>query len=147
MTIQKTSSRKPSAKAATKRATTPRKTAKKSEQSIDIAAVGKWSFLVGVGLAILLGIIPPGVLNSEVTQWVVYLLMLLGLVGGVLFITKSEENSFILLAVGLAFSSSALGSVPQLGNYLAGMANALSFFLGFAVIGIVARNVVGWFTR
>ncbi len=61
---------------------TPEKTVAVSEAaSVDMAAV--------------LGVLPSTQLNPVVTDWARYILMLLGLVGGVLFINKAEENSFI----------------------------------------------------
>lgn len=142
---------------------TPKKTAKSSKPaaskrtttspavseaaSVDMAAVGKWSFLVGLTLAAVLGVLPSTQLNPVVTDWARYILMLLGLVGGVLFINKAEENSFIILSIGLALFGNSLGAIPQIGTYLSGINGALVFFLGFAVIGVVVRNIISWFTR
>lgn len=142
---------------------TPKRTAKSSKPAasksagaspvvsdapgVDLAAVGKWSFLIGLALAAILGVLPSTQLSPMVSDWARYLLMLLGLVGGVLFVNKAEENSFIILSIGLALFGNSLGAIPQIGNYLSGINGALVFFLGFAVIGIVARNIISWFTR
>lgn len=144
MATEKKTTSKTASSAASKSVETP---AAVEASSVDLTSVGKWSFLVGLVLAALVGMVPSTTLNPMVTEWAQYLLMVLGLVGGVLFISKAEEISFVILSVGLAVFGSSLGAIPQIGNYLSGLNGAVVFFFGFAVIGIVARNIASWFAR
>ena len=78
--------------------------------------LGRWAFLIGVILAVVLGIFGP--LSST---WV-GLLVLIGLIVGLLNITESETNSFLMsglaLIIASVFGQSVLQQVSVLNNIL-----------------------------
>ena len=84
---------------------------KKSDNSL-----GSWAFLVGVILAVVLGLI--GSLNPT---WI-WILVIIGLIVGLLNVTGSEMGPFLLagavLIIASEFGGDALGSVRILDNVL-----------------------------
>jgi len=79
-------------------------------------SVGGWAFLIGVIVAILVGLF--GSLN---TLWV-GLLVVLGLIVGLLNIEKRESSGYLLAALSLvivsAFGKNVLNTIAVLGNVL-----------------------------
>jgi hypothetical protein len=121
----------------------PRKAAK--SQAVDLQSAGRWVFLGGLVIAIVYGLIPSQSFDPQIGQWLSYLLMVLGFVGGILFINEGDEAKFVILTIGLAIFGSSFADIPQLGTYIQGMLNVVTFYLGVASVALVVRNVVGWF--
>jgi hypothetical protein len=115
-----------------------RRSRRSTSDGIDLAVIGKYLFLAGVILSVVFGLWP----NSP--QWGTYVLMAAGFIGGFLYIGKAGEHEFILGVIGLALFSSSAGAVPRLGQYLSLIFDALIFFLGFAVIAVGIRMIIGW---
>lgn len=73
-------------------------------------SVGSWAFLIGVVIAVILGIF--GVLNST---WVV-VLVIIGLIVGLLNIADAESEPFLLSGIALiiasAFGQTVVASIP-----------------------------------
>ncbi len=120
------------------------KTAKNSN-TVDVLVVGRWIFLVGLVLSVVYGLASGAVTDTNVQQWAGYILMALGFVGGLLYIMEGSEQKFIILTVGLALFYNSFGNLPIVGDYLGGMFGTLLYFLGFAVVAVVVRNIVSWF--
>lgn len=127
----------------------PSKTSKAS--NTDLAIVGKWIFLVGLVIALLGGLVvarPSG--DPKLQDYLNYLLMLLGLVGGYLFVKKEDEHHFTLLALGLALFVALFGqtinSIPRAGSYVISAFYFVAFFLGVAFVAVLIRNIIAWFS-
>lgn len=114
--------------------------------AVDLAPAGRWIFLIGVVASLLGGIVVslPGT-DPNIQQWLLWLLIALGVVGGYLHITKEDENHFIILAIGLAIFYQPFSAIPTVGNYIVSMLQLFTLFLGIAVVGIGVRNVIDWF--
>lgn len=126
----------------------PRKAAKSQvvdQASVDLQSAGRWVFLGGLVIAIVYGLIPPQTFDAQIGQWISYLLMVLGFVGGILFIGEGSEAKFVILTIGLAIFGSSFADIPQVGTYIQGMFNVATFYLGVASVSLVVRNIVGWF--
>jgi uncharacterized membrane protein len=97
--------------------------------------VGSWAFLIGVIIAIILGIF--GILNST---WVT-VLVIIGLVVGLLNVGDSESEPFLLSGIALIIASSlgqaAVSSVPVLLRILQSL---LLIFVPATII-VALRNV------
>lgn len=121
----------------------PRKVAK--SQAVDLQTAGRWVFLGGLVIAIVYGLLPPQTFDATVSQWISYLLMVLAFVGAILHLGEGIETKFIILTIGLAIFGSSFGDIPQVGMYIQGMFNVVTYYLGVASVALVVRNVVGWF--
>ncbi len=106
---------------------------------MDSKKFGKYTFLAGVILAIVIALWP------EPAEWAPWLLIILGLVGGYTRISKTSESHFILLTIGLTLFGDVVGEFPTLGNVVVDIFSGLSLFLGAAVVAVVVRNIIGWF--
>ena len=76
------------------------------------STIGSWAFLIGVILAVILG------LFGSVTGGVAWLLVVLGIIVGLLNITEKETQSFLLagtVLVVIAFMSGDIFSTLKIG--------------------------------
>ena len=108
--------------------------------------IGAWAFLIGVVLAVILGIF--GVTNSIVLAF----LVIAGIIVGILNVTNEESSGFLLAGVSLVLVSSlglnavsvfnnvSLGSI-QIGTMLIGILSALLILLVPATIIVALKSV------
>ena|SRR3989338_9922354 len=109
--------------------------------------IGNYSFIVGVVLAILLGLATPQLGNAGV--WLSSLLVLLGLVVGFLNVTGSETKEFLLVATVLiiaSFAGGAAGSLEKLaflglGGFLAAIFMQIMAFVVPATIVVGLKDI------
>lgn len=90
--------------------------------------IGKWAFIVGLVVAVLAG------LFFQPT-WAVWILAILGVIVGFLNISAEETRSFLLAAIALTLSATALNTIPVVGT-------ALSFVLPFVVAFVAGATIV-----
>lgn len=99
--------------------------------------IGKWSFLVGVILAVIVGLL--GLTNDTWTM----VLVIIGLIVGFLNIADKEVTPFLMsgavLIIASAFGGSVMGSVPFVGAILEAL---LAIFVPATVI-VAIKNVWG----
>ena len=97
--------------------------------------VGSWAFLIGVLLAVILGLL--GTLN---TTWVI-VLVAIGLIVGLLNIADEETSPFLMsglaLIIAAAFGAGVMRDVPRLNDVLQAL---LTVFVP-ATIVVAIRNV------
>lgn len=111
--------------------------------------VGKWAFIIGAVLAIIMGI---GVgLNQAwgTNAWLQLLLVALGLVVGFVNITSREVQGFLiasiaLLAVNTANLSAANTLVNSLGDILGGIVANIIWVVAPAALIVALRTVYGF---
>lgn len=106
-----------------------------------LAKVGSWAFIIGVIVALIVGIFSAGTANAVTTS----VLIVLGLIVGFLNVTGRETTPFLLAAVSLVIVSSLggskLGMIPTIGATLEGTLGALMTFVIPATI-IVALKAI-----
>jgi hypothetical protein len=119
----------------------------RKSSSTDLAQAARWVFLAGLAISIVAGLVFSFPMGGDTAwqEWVVYLVLALGLVGGYLHIGKGSQHEFILIALGVAVFSDRLGYIPTVGNYLGSIFGMVGLFLAMAVMAIVVRNIVDWF--
>ena len=112
-------------------------------------ALGPWVFLVGVVIAVILGLfnIPPGY-----SDLILAVLIIIGILIGFLNVTKEESSGFLLAGAVLilvsslgqnavsVFSAVSIGSI-QIGAMLSGILNALLILFVPATIIVALRAV------
>src|SRR3989339_147109 len=96
--------------------------------------IGRYSFIAGVVIAIVLGLTLP--INDTVATWLTSVLVIMGLVVGFLNITHSETKEFLTLATILVVIAYAGGvgyngmeNRAVVGGYLAGILNSILVFV------------------
>ncbi len=103
--------------------------------------IGNYSFIIGVILAIILGLALP--LGVGTTAVLTSILVVLGLIVGFLNVTGKETTEFLTVATILVIVSYAggaagsLGTVQVIGKYLTGI------FQGIMALVVPAAVVVG----
>jgi hypothetical protein len=112
--------------------------AKKSGNS---NSIGSLSFLFGVVIAVLVGVISPGAANTTLIS----LLILLGIIVGILNITRKETNAFLMATVSLvivsALGGAVLGQVALVGNYLEAVLMSILTFVIPATIIVSIKSI------
>ena len=109
--------------------------------------VGGYSFIIGVILAIVLGL-ASGALGAEAATWLGSLLVVLGLIVGFLNVTGKETKEFLIVAailVLVAYAGNAatgLGGVLYLGSYIAAIFNQLLAFVVPATIIVALKEIL-----
>jgi hypothetical protein len=95
---------------------------------MDTAKIGKWAFVAGLVISVLAGLLfQPG--------WAIWVLAVLGLIVGLLNVTAEDTRSFLLAAIALTLSATALNTLPIVGT-------ALSFILPFVVAFVAGAMIV-----
>jgi ATP synthase protein I len=96
--------------------------------------VGKWAFIVGLVLAVVVG-------YFFQAEWVVWVLAILGVIVGLLNVTGEETEKFLLAAIAFALSVTALSTVPVLGLQITNVLGYVAAFVAGAVV-VVALKVL-----
>ncbi|MDO8553221.1 MAG: hypothetical protein Q7S22_00300 [Candidatus Micrarchaeota archaeon] len=120
----------------------------------DESRYGEWAFLLGVVMALIVGLFSS---QLEPNTSVVFgVLALLGLVVGLLNITEKDINSFLIASIALLASSSALSTltelfnrlgVSQAGEFVSGFVGALGVFVAPAVVVLSLKAIYSLATK
>ena len=108
--------------------------------------IGHYSFIGGVIIAVVLGLVPSATLGTA-AAWLASLLVVLGLVVGFLNVTGKETKEFMMVAVVLiiaAFAGGAsdtLGGVQVIGTYLQGIFSSVLAFVVPATVVVGLKDI------
>lgn len=103
--------------------------------------VGKYSFIAGVVIAVLLGLAIPAL--SGAREWLFTIMVILGLVVGFLNVSGKETKDFLLVTVALVIVAYVAGAqmenwsseVQFVGKYLTGIfSNIVAFVVPASVV-------------
>lgn len=107
-----------------------------------VARIGSWAFIIGIVVALLIGIFSGG---AAVTPVATSVLIVLGLIVGLLNVTGRETTPFLLATVSLVIVSfmggPVLANVAAIGPTLQAVLNAITTFVIPATI-IVALKAI-----
>jgi len=95
---------------------------------MNTAKIGKWAFIVGLVISVLAGLLFQ-------PDWAIWVLAILGLIVGLLNVTAEDTRGFLLAAIALTLSATALNTLPIVGT-------ALSFILPFVVAFVAGAMIV-----
>ncbi len=101
---------------------------------MNTATVGKWAFIAGVVLAVLAGLILQA-------SWTLTVLAILGLIVGFLNVSGEETRGFLIAAIALILSATAVQSLPLVGGLLTQILSNLVAFLAAAVLVVALRSL------
>jgi len=76
---------------------------------MNTATIGKWAFIVGLVISVLAGIF----LQPD---WAIWILAILGVIVGFLNVTAEDTRGFLLAAIALTLSATALNTLPVVGK-------------------------------
>lgn len=99
-----------------------------------MADIGKYAFLAGLALAVIMAFvaIPSGAL----------ILMVLGLVVGFLNVANEESQRFLIAAIGLSISATAVAAMPGVGDILTAVAMNAVAFISPAVLVVAVKALL-----
>lgn len=112
--------------------------------------IGHYSFVIGVVLAIVLGLVPASVLGATYA-WLASLLVVLGLIVGFLNVAGKETKEFLLVAVVLIIAAgvgTGAGAVLEtvtvlgIGGYLSGLFTQILAFIVPATIVVALKDII-----
>jgi hypothetical protein len=92
------------------------------------ATIGKWAFIIGLVIAVLAGLFFQ-------PDWAFWVLAILGVIVGLLNVTSEDTRGFLLAAIALTLSATALNTLPVIGT-------ALSYVLPFVVAFVAGGMIV-----
>jgi hypothetical protein len=96
--------------------------------------VGKWAFIAGLVLAVVAG------LGIQAT-WTAWVLVVLGLVVGFLNVSAKESRGFLLAAIGLILSATAVQSIPFVGEIVTRIVSDIIVFIAPAVLVVALKTL------
>jgi ATP synthase protein I len=99
-----------------------------------MAKIGKITFIVGLVLALLAGLL----IHFE---WIMWVLALLGLIVGFLNVTKEETRSFLLAAIGLMLAATSVQVLPLVGDLITQIMSNLVCFIAPAVLVVALKSL------
>jgi len=102
--------------------------------------IGSYAFIVGVILAIILGLF--GTYVVEYLDWITYLMIILGVIVGLLNIAQKQAFDFLIAAIALlAVGGAGLELLPTIGLYIGGILTQIAVFVAPAAV-IVALKAI-----
>jgi hypothetical protein len=108
--------------------------------------VGSYSFIVGVVIAVVLGLFA-AYITGQVAGILVSLLVLLGLVVGFMNVAGKETSEFLTVGVILAIvayvgGAAKLGDIMYVGTYLVAVFNYIMAFVVPAIIVVGLKDIL-----
>ena len=102
----------------------------------NLDTIGRWAFIAGIVVAVLAGLFVVDV------SWVTWILAILGLIVGFLNVSTTEPQRFLLAAVALTLSASAVLSLPVVGFVLTNILANVLIFIAAAMLVVAIRTLL-----
>ena len=102
--------------------------------------LGSWAFLIGVILAIVLGIIS-GIQGTAISMTWIIVLVIIGLLVGLLNIASEEATPFLMSGVVLIIAANLGHAVLETVSWLSGILQALLAIFTPATVVVAIKNV------
>jgi hypothetical protein len=102
--------------------------------------IGELAFLVGVLIAILVGLFQQGVATGTLAT----ILVILGIIVGFLNISAKETTPYLVAAIALLAASGASGfiSIWVIGSYLVAMLGNIALFVAPAAVIVALKTII-----
>ena len=95
--------------------------------------IGKWTFIIGLALAVIAGFL------FADKEWVYWVLAVLGVIVGLLNVTRADTQGFLLAAIAFALSATALNLIPIVGDTLSNIFQYVLAFVAGAMIIVALK--------
>ena len=108
--------------------------------------LGQWAFIIGVVLAMVIGLFSAKIAASTLGT-LTLVLVLLGLVAGFLNVTEKETTPFLVAAAALMLTATSVGALQSidlgvnLGDYLAGVVTQIGVFVAPAAVIVSLKAI------
>jgi hypothetical protein len=90
--------------------------------------IGKWAFIIGLVIAVLAGLFFQ-------PEWAIWVLAILGVIVGLLNVTAEDTRAFLLAAIALTLSATALNTIPFVGtSFTVIMSFVVAFVAGATLV-------------
>ncbi len=96
--------------------------------------IGKIAFILGLVIAVIGAF---GITQS----WFAWVLAILGVIVGLLNVSANEARGFLISAIALLLSASALNGIPYLGDHIAAIMSNLMIFLAGAMFVVAILSL------
>ncbi|MBI2652965.1 hypothetical protein HYX00_05865 [Candidatus Woesearchaeota archaeon] len=106
--------------------------------------IGEWAFIIGVLIAIAIGLFSNNLKGTSIGDWLPLVLVVLGLIVGFLNITEKETTPFLIAAAALLVTGlvgETLTTIPQIGGYLEGIVKQIGVFVAPAAIVVALKSI------
>ena len=116
----------------------------------DKEKLGEWSFIIGVIIAIIIGLFSGSLVGTGAEKWLPLLLVLLGLLVGFLNVSEKETTAFLVAAAALLVTGLAeptLNVIPTVGPYLSGVVSQIGVFVAPAAIVVALKAIYNLASR
>jgi hypothetical protein len=107
---------------------------RKGEETVDLEMVGKWAFIVGLVLAVIAGLLFSA-------AWMVWVLVLLGVIVGLLNVTGAETQGFLIAAIAFTLAATALSAIPFVGGMLTSILSYVGAFVSGAMVVVALKSL------
>ena len=101
---------------------------------MNLERVGQWAFIIGLVLTVVVG-------YMFQAAWVVWVLAILGVIVGLLNVTREDTQSFLLAAIAFGLSATALSAVPFLGPQITNILGYVAAFVAGAMIVVALKTL------
>ena len=102
---------------------------------MDMKAVGKWSYIIGMVAAMLAGL-----LSFSGGKWLALVLMLLGVLAGIFYADKDEVANRGIRYIALLAVAGSFDSFIFVGPYITGLVSGAVAFLGPVLLTSLAMH-------
>jgi zinc transporter ZupT len=102
---------------------------------MNTATIGKWAFVVGLVISVLAGIF----LQPD---WAIWVLAILGVIVGFLNVTAEDTRGFLLAAIALTLSATALNTLPVVGKAFELILPFVVAFVSGAMLVVAIKELV-----
>ena len=105
--------------------------------------MGEWAFIIGVLVAIVIGLFTSSI-GENLQGWLVLLLVVLGLIVGLLNVSEKETTPFLIAAAALLITGTAgssLAIIPVIGGYLQDVVQNIAVFVTPATIVVALKAI------
>lgn len=96
--------------------------------------IGKIAFILGLVIAVIGAF---GITQS----WFGWVLAILGVIVGLLNVSANESRGFLISAIALILSATALNGVPYLGSHIGAIMSNLTIFLAGAMFVVAILSL------
>lgn len=105
----------------------------------NLGVAGKWLFIAGLVIAAATGL---GVSDQAgVGQYVPMALAILGVIVGLLNVGKGESRTFLLSAIALMMTATALSAIPAIGGSISAIMSNISAFIAPAALVVAIKSL------
>ena len=110
--------------------------------------IGHYAFLAGMILAVLVGIVTPlQMFSQNVTQWIVSIMVVLGIVVGFTNINAKQQKDYLMvatmliIAAGVGGATNIFGGIIYVGEYILGIFQGMIAVIIPATVVVLLREI------